>query len=139
MLKKCVLGIEKKPFQELPFYDIYVEKPNIKRLKNIDLLFELPFYQDLHAVKTDKSIKGYAMTYKAGLIDKKDPLTQLEAIKSSIEDLFNDLLDETKSFKYHIKVRKNTNSPVYFKSTTKTVTNDKSSFEKAFQEIFYRI
>ena len=38
------------------------------------------------------------MVYKVELIDKKDPLSQLEASKSSIKNLFNDLLDETKWF-----------------------------------------
>ena len=45
------------------------------------------------------------MTCKVELIDKKDPLTQLEASKSTIKDLFNDLLDETKGFKYQITVK----------------------------------
>ena len=31
-------------FKELPFYNKQVKKPKIKRLKNIDLLSELPFY-----------------------------------------------------------------------------------------------
>ena len=30
-------------FQELPLYNKHIEKPNIKLLKNIDLLSELPF------------------------------------------------------------------------------------------------
>ena len=30
-------------FQELPFYNILIEKPHIKYLKNINLLHELPF------------------------------------------------------------------------------------------------
>ena len=30
-------------FKELPFYNKYIEKPKIRRLKNIDLLSELPF------------------------------------------------------------------------------------------------
>ena len=30
-------------FKELPFYNNHIEKPRIKRLKNIDLLSELPF------------------------------------------------------------------------------------------------
>ena len=34
-------------FKELPFYNNYIEKPNIKRLKNINLLSELPFYEEL--------------------------------------------------------------------------------------------
>ena len=29
-------------FKELPFYNKHIEKPKIKRLKNIDLLSELP-------------------------------------------------------------------------------------------------
>ena len=45
------------------------------------------------------------MTCKVGLIDKKDPLTRLEASKSTIKDLFNDPLDETKGFKYQITVK----------------------------------
>ena len=40
------------------------------------------------------------MTYKVELIDKEDPLSQLEASKSSIKDLLNDLLDETNGFMY---------------------------------------
>ena len=45
------------------------------------------------------------MTCKVELIDKKDPLTQLEVSKSTIKDLFNDLLDERKGFKYQITVK----------------------------------
>ena len=45
------------------------------------------------------------MTYKFELIDKKDSLSRLEAIKSRIKDLFNDLLDETKSSKYQVTVK----------------------------------
>ena len=33
-------------FKELPFYNNYIEKPKIKRLKN-NLLSELPFYEEL--------------------------------------------------------------------------------------------
>ena len=39
------------------------------------------------------------------MIDKKDLLSQLEASKSSIKDLLNNLLDETKSFEYQITVK----------------------------------
>ena len=39
------------------------------------------------------------MSYKVEIIEKKDPIVQLQASKSSIKDLFNDLLNETKSFK----------------------------------------
>ena len=45
------------------------------------------------------------MSYKIELIEKKDPIVQLEASKSSIKDLFSDLLYEIKGFKYHINVK----------------------------------
>ena len=38
-------------FKELSFYNNNIEKPKIKRLKNIDLLSELPFYQKLNVKK----------------------------------------------------------------------------------------
>ena len=38
-------------FKELPFYNKYIVKPKIKRLKNINLLSELPFYEELNAIK----------------------------------------------------------------------------------------
>ena len=36
---------------------------------------------------------------------RKDPILQLEASKSSIKNLFNDLLDETKALTYQITVK----------------------------------
>ena len=92
-------------FKELPFYNTFIEKPKIKPLKNIDLLSDLPFYEELNVIKTNHAFKGYAMSYKVELVEKKDPLIQLEASKSSIKDLFNDLLDETKGFKYQITLK----------------------------------
>ena len=88
------------------------------------------------------------MTYKVELIDKKDPLSQLEASKSSFKDSFDDLLDETKGFKCQITIKTLLKkykgieiefSPVYFNSTTKTVINHKFALDKSFQKILYRI
>ena len=45
------------------------------------------------------------MSYKVEIIEKKDPIKQLEASKSSIKDLFSDLLNETKGFKYQITLK----------------------------------
>ena len=42
------------------------------------------------------------MSYKVELIENKYPLIRLGASKSSIKDLFNDLLDETKDCKCQI-------------------------------------
>ena len=88
------------------------------------------------------------MSYKNEIIEKKDPIKQLEASKSNIKDLFSDLLTGTKSLKYNIllkvmlkKYKPNGEieySPVYLNSTTKTVINHKLSLENAFQEFLYR-
>ena len=90
-------------FKELPFYSKPIERP-IKCLKNIDPLVELPFYEQLSITKTDQAFKGYAMSYKVEIIEKKDPIVQLEASKLSIKNLFSDLLNELKGFKYQITV-----------------------------------
>ena len=92
-------------FKDLPFYNVPIEKPKIKPLKNIDLLAELPFYDQLNIIKTDHAFSGYAMSYEVEIVDKKGLIVQLEASKSSIKDFFNDLLNETKAFKYQITVK----------------------------------
>ena len=97
-------------FKELPFYNKPIKKPNVKRLKNIDQLAEFPFFEQLNVIK---AFRRSAMSYKVEIIEKKDPVVQLEARKSSIKDLFNDRLNETKGFKYEITVKvllKNTSS-----------------------------
>ena len=63
--------------------------------------------------------------------------------------MFKELLIELKGFKYQItlagllsKVKNNSEtefSPVYFNYLTKTVINNKSGLNRAFQEIYYRL
>ena len=135
-------------FKELPFYNKPIKRP-IKRLKNIDPLVELPFYEQLSVTKTDQAFKGYATLYKVKIIEKKDPIVQLETSKLSIKNLFNDLLNELKGFKYQITVellfkKYKLNGeiefrPVYFSSVSKTVTNHILRLEKFFEEILYAI
>ena len=38
-------------FKELPFYNKPIKKPKVKRLKDIDRLAELPFYEQLSVIK----------------------------------------------------------------------------------------
>ena len=71
-----------------------IDKPKIKPLKNIDFLAELPFYNQLNIIRTYHAFSGYAMSYKVEIVDKKDLIVQLEASRSSIKDLFNDLLND---------------------------------------------
>ena len=86
-------------FKELPFYNKYIEKPRVKGLKTL-ICFLNFFYEELNVIKTIHPFRRHAMSYKVELVEKKDPIEQLEASKSSIKDLFIDLLNETKGFKY---------------------------------------
>ena len=89
------------------------------------------------------------MSYKVEIVDKKDVIIQLEASKSSIKDLFIDLLNDARGFKYQITVKVLSKkykpngeiefTPAYFNSSTKTVINRRYMLNKSFQEIFYRI
>ena len=73
------------------------------------------------------------MSYKIKIVERKVWIVQLRANKSSIKDLFTNLLNETKGFKYQITLkvllkRYKLNeeiefAPVYFNSLTKTVIN----------------
>ena len=74
---------------------------------------------------------------------------QLKASKLSIKNLFSNLLNEIKGFKYQITVKvllqkykldaENESRPVYFNSVTKTVTNHRFQLESFFQETLYMI
>ena len=95
------------------------------------MLLELPFYDELNIVNISKAFTGHAKSYSIEIIDSKDPSVQSITGKLSIKDLFKDLLNEIKGFKYQITVRvlsskyeENTGrefAPVYFNSITKTV------------------
>ena len=120
-------------FKEVLFYNKQIEKPTIKRLKNFGLLSELLFYEELKLIKTNHASRGYEMSYIVELVEKKDQIEQLEARKSSIIDLFSDLLNETKVFnnqitpKVILKICKNTEiefAPVLFQFNNKN--SDKS-------------
>ena len=69
------------------------------------MLSELPFHEELNVIKTNDGFTGYAMSYKVEITEKKDPIKQLQASKSSIKDLFSDLLNERKGFKYQITLK----------------------------------
>ena len=129
-------------FKELPFYDKPIKEPKVKRVKNIDWLIELPFYEQLSVIKTVKAFSGYAVSYKVEIVERKDPIVQLEASKLNIKNLFSDVLNETKGFKYQItvkvllkKYKHNKDiefAPVYFNSLTKTIMNHKFKLENSF-------
>ena len=139
----------KKLFQVLPIYNTFIEKPKIKKLPNVELLTELPFYDELKISKNKTAFTGYARSYKIEIADERDVIIQLKASEFSIKELLKELLNELKRFKYQITLpvlmsNIKTNGeieyfPVYFNSTTKTVINDDYKLDQAFQEIVYRL
>ena len=54
---------------------------------------ELPFYEKLNVIKTNDAFRGDAISYKIEITEKEDQIKQLEVSKSSIKDLFSDLLN----------------------------------------------
>ena len=68
-----------KIIQILPFYSTYIEKPEVKKLNNVELLKESPFYDELSIVKNKNAFSGYARTYKIEIADKRDVVVQLKA------------------------------------------------------------
>ena len=79
-------------FKELSFYNKPIEKPKVKRLKNIDWLAELPFYEQLSVIKTAWSVfitlssfRGYAMPYKVEIIEKKIQLYNWKQVNQALK------------------------------------------------------
>ena len=52
-----------------PFYNVLIEKPRIKHLKNTDLLHELSFYNKLSIKQVSNAFRRYARTYKIEIVD----------------------------------------------------------------------
>ena len=145
----------KRLLKEQPFCNAPIEKPEIKHLNNVDMLSELPFYDELNMINASKTFKRYARIYSIEIIKDKDgnmndPLAQLEASKPVTKDFFRDLLIEMKGFKYQItmkvllsKQKENADrefTTVYFNSTAKTVINlNNYGLNKSFQQVFYRL
>ena len=51
-------------FKELSFYNKPIKKTKVERLKNIDRLAELPFYEQLSVIKINQVFRGYEMSCK---------------------------------------------------------------------------
>ena len=62
----------KNLFKILPFYNILIEKPKVKKLSNVELLHELPFYHELNIKEISKAFRRYAKSYSIEIIDSKD-------------------------------------------------------------------
>ena len=60
----------------------------------------LPFYDDVRILRKRRAFKNYADTYEVETIDNKSLSGLLFLSKSSIKNIFNDLLREKRGFKY---------------------------------------
>ena len=63
-------------FKEHPFCNKPIKKRKAKRLKTIDRLAELPFYEQLSVLKTNQAFRVYTMSYKIEIIERKYPTVQ---------------------------------------------------------------
>ena len=64
----------KRLFQKLLFDNFLVENSSVKQIKDIYLLRELLFYDELDIEKLEKEFKRLQKTYKFEIVDSKDPL-----------------------------------------------------------------
>ena len=101
--------------------------------------------------QVEKALKGYTQSFDVELRDKKDPLLQLQKSRRAVEYLFNNLLVQTKGFKFvetlQIKFVKHSNDKKiqkngYFNSTTDLIINEtdiKSAIQASQQQILNKI
>ena len=83
--------------------------------------------------QVEKALKGYTKSFDVELRDNKDPLLQLQKSRRAVEYLFNNLLVQTKGFKFvetlQVKFVKHSNDKNilkngYFNSTTDLIINE---------------
>ena len=85
-----------------PFYNVIIEKPKIKHVNNVDMLSELPCYDELHIVKTAKPFKKYSRFYNTEILKNKDgnmndSLAQLQSSKPVINPTWLDFSENLKA------------------------------------------
>ena len=101
--------------------------------------------------QAEKALKGYTQSFDVELRDKKDPLLQLQKSRRAVEYLFNNLLVQTKGFKFvetlQVKFVKHSNDKKilkngYFNSTTDLIINEtdiKLAIQASQQQILNKI
>ena len=99
----------------------------------------------------EKALKGFTKSFDVELRDNKDPLLQLQKSRRAVEYLFNNLLVQTKGFKFvetlHVKFVKFSNYKKiqkngYFNSTTDLIINEtdiKLAIQASQQQILNKI
>ena len=88
----------KKLLQEQPFDKQSIKRPCIKKLKNYELIRELPFYDDINISRKERAFKIYVETFEVDIINNKSLSDSLSVSKNSMKNLFDELLREKKAF-----------------------------------------
>ena len=89
--------------KELPFFKKKSKTP--KRLTKHQILENiLPFYNIIGISRKEYAFRNYAETYEVEIADDISLSDSLFLAKSSIIDLFKDLLEEKRGFKYILSV-----------------------------------
>ena len=101
--------------------------------------------------QVEKALQGYTQSFDVELRDKKDPLVQLQKSRRAVEYLFNNLLVQTKGFKFvetlQVKFIKYSNDKKiqkngFFNSSTDLIINEtdiKLSLQASQQQILNKI
>ena len=94
-----------KLLSEQPLYKQPIKNPRFKKLRNLELLRELPFCDDIGISRKERAFRRYAETYKFEIIDNKSSSDSLSVSKNSIKKLFDELLREKRDFKYVLSTK----------------------------------
>ena len=106
----------------------------------------LPFYDSVGVSRSQYAHKHYAENYNVEVTDKISLSDSLFLAKSSINDLFKDLLQEKRRFKYIllalITLKRWNNAvnryyveTIYLRSEAITVTNQRFNLDKVYEEL----
>ena len=144
----------KRLFKMMPFYNVltvFVKSDAVKQFSNVELMSELPFYKDLSVREVSEAFERYAKSFRVETVDRKDPMIQLYSSRECTSELFLELLEEKRGFKYQITLFVTLKkhkldgtveyASVYYNSFVKTVIKDgfDESIDKSFGEILFRL
>ena len=153
---------------ELPFFPKKLKKLTIKQLSDVlpfppkrprtlkrltkHQILEniLPFYDSVGILRREPAHRYCAETYNVEVIDNKNLDDSLFLAKSSINNLFRDLLREKRGFKYNllsiITLKRWNNEintydieTIHIKTKAITVTNQRFNLNSAYQELKHRL
>ena len=142
-LIKIIDEPKKDVIEEKPKKDVIEEKPKkevIEEKPKKEVIEEKPkkevIEDDLNTTQikeTDKALKGYTKSYEINIINKKNPLEQLQNTRTTLNNHLQALLNEFKGLKF-IEILKVTftktsnneiiNKTAYFNSKANTIINN---------------